>query len=124
MIQKSREFLVELKPIKVLLDNNDWVEGLILKREVANDEALYILGNIFGINLDLYYNDFDVEEDWEERDEWEQTVKEDVNNLLIGKIGYDYISEEYANCELLDDLNLEIYLSLLVYLQKIHKIDC
>ena len=63
MIQKSREFLVELKPIKVLLDNNDWVEGLILKREVANDEALYILGNIFGINLDLYYNDFDVEED-------------------------------------------------------------
>ena len=122
MIQKSREFLVELKPIKVLLDNNDWVEGLILKREVANDEALYILGNIFGINLDLYYNDFDVEEDWEERDEWEQTVKEDVNNLLIGKIGYDYISEEYANCELLDDLNLGIYLSLLVYLQKIHVI--
>ena len=122
MIQKSREFLVELKPIKVLLDNNDWVEGLILKREVANDEALYILGNIFGINLDLYYNDFDVEEDWEERDEWEQTVKEDVNNLLIGKIGSDYISEEYANCELLDDLNLGIYLSLLVYLQKIHVI--
>ena len=122
MIQKSREFLVELKPIKVLLDNNDWVEGLILKREVANDEALYILGNIFGINLDLYYDDFDVEEDWEERDEWEQTVKEDVNNLLIGKIGYDYISEEYANCELLDDLNLGIYLSLLVYLQKIHVI--
>ena len=122
MIQKSREFLVELKPIKVLLDNNDWVEGLILKKEVANDEALYILGNIFGINLDLYYNDFAVEEDWEERDEWEQTVKEDVNNLLFGNIGYDYISEEYANCELLDDLNLGIYLSLLVYLHKIHVI--
>lgn len=122
MIQKNREFLVELKPIKVLLDNNDWVDGLILKRKVTVDEALYIMGNIFGINLDLYYDDFAVEEDWEERDAWECTVTEDVNNLLTGKIGYDYISEEYANCELLDDLNLGIYLSLLVYLQRIHVI--
>lgn len=113
MEKNLKKQIVKLRPFKIECGHNGFSSGLIMKREITFQEANHIMNKIFGIPTDLSLSDFDDKEEFEERKH--QLVK-DISDLIKGDGGFDWISNEWANDEALDDLNPIIFIDMLRYL--------
>lgn len=103
--------IIKLRPFKLHYAFNGYADGLILKRALTFREANHITSKILGISTDLTC--FPDKEELRERKE--QLIK-DISELIEGKIGYDYISDEWACGEALEDLEIALFFDMLRYL--------
>lgn len=105
--------IIKLRPFKLHYALNGYADGLILKRALTFREANHIASKILGISTDLTCDCFPDKEELRERKE--QLIK-DISELIEGKIGYDYISDEWACGEALEDLEIALFFDMLRYL--------
>lgn len=105
---------IKVRPFKLHYACNGYAEGLILKRTLNFREANHIASQILGLSTDLAWNDF-VDNKEELREQRNQLIK-DISELIEGKVGYDYISDNWACGQALEDLNIAPFFSLLKYL--------
>lgn len=105
---------IKVRPFKLRYAHNGFADGLTLKRALTFREANHIASEILGLSTDLAWNDF-VDDKEELKEQRNQLIK-DISELIEGKVGYDYISDNWACGEALEDLNIAPFFSLLKYL--------
>lgn len=101
----------DLGKLKINMHNNGFPKGLILKRNLSLKECKYILNNLLGFHVytkdDCYdYKDYEI---------YNNQLKEDVNNWLLGEFDDSVITEYASNLfeEKLSIMNLILILSYL-----------
>lgn len=77
--------------IKMAMQPNGYPQGFILKREPTVREAMHILGNILGFNLNLSLDDCDNEE---ERKEYRNDCQKSLTKFLRGDMDWTYLCNE------------------------------
>lgn len=87
---KTKKFDVGL--IKMELQPNGFVKGLVLKRDLTIRECKHIMKNILGID----FFDRDCFEDQTEYKEFNENLVRDVNDWLKGEFDDTALMEEYA----------------------------
>lgn len=107
---------IKLLPFKMDYWQNGYAKGLLMKRKITFQEANHIAQNILGISTELTWDD--LTDDKEELKERKDELVSDITKLINGDIGFDYISEEWACGDALDDLNIAIFFDMLLYLNK------
>lgn len=106
--------IIKVRPFKLHYACNGYADGLTLKRDLTFREANHIASEILGISTNLTWDDFaDNKEELRERKK--QLIK-DISELIEGKIGYDYISDDWACGEALEDLAIAPFFDMLKYL--------
>ncbi len=111
-MKKGNTKTIPLQPIKTKV-HFDFIEGLVLKRDVTVREARHILKKLLGININ---NREDHEYAWEYR-EYNEGLTQDVNKWLKGEIGDEAIQDYAYDCS---DESLGFWncLNVCQYLQK------
>ena len=92
--------------------NYGYAHGVILKRHISFNEAEFIANDILGIPTSLTWMDCN-EKELEEK---QNMLTYDITQLITGNVGFDYISEEWANGDALESLNIAIFFDLFIYL--------
>lgn len=111
---------ITLKPVRCIRqsENNPYMRGLVMKRDVTVREACHIYRNIFLFDLDLSLEDFDSRE---ERDYFYRDITEAMNNYIKGDVSWNSLCDAtYCYDDDDDDSGASIasHLKLVEYLQK------
>jgi hypothetical protein len=101
---------------KTNFESNGFPSGLIMKRDLTFREANHLASSLLGINTSLTFDD--CLDDKAEKKEMQQKLIEDITKLIKGNTGFDWISEEWANGEACDDLNITLFIPFIDYLIK------
>jgi len=121
MIQEEKDIIkkITLKPIRCIRqsENNPYMRGLVMKRDLTVREACHIYRDIFLFDLDLSLNDF---ENKEERDDFYAEVTEKMNGYIKGDCSYRDLCDATYCYDLDDDSGISIgaHIKLVEYLQK------
>lgn len=113
---KEKTRVIELKPIEVKYsDGNPIPFACIPKRKATQEEALYILKEILGFNLDLVLEDYSDEEEGTV-----QTIKEQFTDALNDFLDGDDYESLSQRCECYDgeSPNFACFLWLVSYCQQ------
>lgn len=120
-MSKQEEYIIKtikLMPVKCIRqsENNPYMRGLVMKRDVTVREACHIYRNILLFNLDLSLCDF---EDKEERDDFYKDITEKMNLYIKGDVDFGSLCDA-TYCYDDDDEGVSIgaHLKLVEYLQK------
>ena len=83
---------IALKPIKCIRqsENNPYMRGLVVKRDLTTREACHIYRNIYLFDLDLSLNDFD---DKDEKDYFYKDITEKMNLYIKGDVSWNDLCE-------------------------------
>lgn len=105
-----------LGTIKVEMKDNGFPNGLILNRELTLRECRYILRNLLGIEIGTLEDFYDREE----YSDYNDGLKKDVNEWMVGNLDDSAIMEYAYDCsdECLGIMNL---IPIISYLKK-HKV--
>lgn len=105
------------KPIKCIRqsENNPYMRGLLMKRNLTVKESCHIYRNIFLFNLDLTLNECDKEE----KKDFYKDITEKMNNYIKGDVSWNDLCE-VTYCYDDDEYGPSIasHLKLVEYLQK------
>ena len=84
---------IKLKPVKAFRqsENNPYMNGLLMKRDLTTREACHIYRNIFLFNIDLSLDDYDSEE---EKKGYYEDITKAMNNYIKGMIGWGTLCDE------------------------------
>ncbi len=83
---------IKLKPVTAFRqsENNPYMRGLLMKRDLTTREACYIYRNIFLFNIDISLE----ESDTEEKKEFYKEITDAMNNYIKGEIGWSTLCDE------------------------------
>ena len=114
---KEKTKVIELKPIEVRYSTDNPIPfACVLKRKATQEEALYILKEILGFNLDLVFGDYSIDEE-----DTVQTLKEEfteaLNDFLNGDDDYESLSQR-CECDDGEFPNFACFLWLVSYCQQ------
>jgi hypothetical protein len=108
---------IKLNPVVAFRrsEQNPYMYGLQMKRDLTVKEACHIYRNIFLFDIDLSLN----ESDAEEKKEYYTAITEAMNNYIKGDIGWNTLCDE-TYCYDDDDTGASVasHLKLVEYLQK------
>lgn len=107
---------IKLPTFKMCYWGGGYASGLIMKRKITFREANHIAKNILGISTELTLDGFD--DDKEELKEIKRELIRDITKLINGEVGFDYINEQWACGDAIEDLNIAIFFDMLLYLTK------
>ena len=109
----------KLCDVKMVMENNGYIKGCPLKREVEYREAKYVMDALLGFNI-LTSEDF---EDTYEYKDYKEGLTKDVNNWLKGDAD-DFVIKEYAFDISSDEISWRFQLIAVIdYLKKKKIID-
>ena len=110
---------ITLKPIKCIRqsENNPYMRGLVMKRDLTVREACHIYREIFLFDLDYSLSDF---ENKDEKDYFYKDITNTLNDYIKGDVGYNALCDATYCYDQDDDRGLSIacHLKLVEYLQK------
>ena len=120
MTQEEKDIIkkITLKPIRCIRqsENNPYMRGLVMKRDLTVREACHIYRDIFLFNLDLCLNDF---EDREEKNDFYAEITEKMNGYIKGDYSYhDLCDATYCYDDDSEGVSIGAHLKLVEYLQK------
>ena len=108
---------IKLKPVTAFRrsENNPYMYGLSMKRDLTTREACHIYRNIFLFDIDLSLDEYDAEE---KKDYYTEITKA-MNNYIKGDIGWSTLCDE-TYCYDDDEMGPSVAscLKLTEYLQK------
>lgn len=93
---------------------NGYALSLVLKRNLSFREANFIAVKILGISTELTFDD--LSDDKEGLFDSKKQLVSDIENLITGECGFDYISDNWAMGDALEDLYPSIFFAMLKYL--------
>lgn len=110
--------IIKLNPFKVRMNEINFIEGVVLKRQLTIKETRHILYNILGINIPKR-DEFD---DKEEYDDFNNELASNVIEWIEGNVDDQYILDEYASDCSDEPLGIWNAIKVIQYLQKIEAI--
>ena len=108
---------IKLKPVTAFRrsEDNPYMYGLSMKRDLTTREACHIYRNIFLFDIDLSLDEYDTEE----KKEYYAEITKAMNNYIKGDIGWSMLCDE-TYCYDDDEMGPSVAscLKLTEYLQK------
>lgn len=113
---------IQLPELDVIVGNNGFWTGLVLKQHLTFDEAYYIAESALGINMDLISDDWRArreEEDDDVSDEIDDFTS-DVEGLLTGQNTWDAFTDRWTCGDGLEDICPMMFLQMLYVANYLH----
>lgn len=116
---------VTLQPFKVNIRINGYWKGLLLKRDLTINEALYIADYALRINVTLIKGDWKsrIKEEREDVYEEKEEFRSDIQGLITGDNHWDAFANRWTCDEGMDDICPAMFIQMLYICQQKGLID-
>ena len=114
-MEKVKTKKINLGTVEVKLACNGYAEGLVLQRDLTDNEALYVFDKLLGYNAHLWLDDC---YNAEERRDFRKRLTEDVNGMLKGEVEEHWFNNEYAPDCYDEPIPVMLFLPVIAYLKK------